>query len=73
MWVAQGIHHDVGHDLDIILVRDIRILVKEEECVHEFAAGAQRFYRSRMSRASYVAERVLTLAKQRIRKGCEEV
>ena len=73
MWVAQGIHHDVGHDLDIIRVRDIRILVKDEECVHEFTADAQRSYRSRMSKASLVAERVLTLAKQRIRKGGKEV
>lgn len=55
VWVAQGVHDDVGHDLDVILVRDIRILVIDEEHVHEVAACAQTFFKSGVSRGFCVA------------------
>jgi hypothetical protein len=51
VWVVQGVHDNVGIDLDLILVRDIGILVIDEEHVHEVAAGAQTFFGSRISRA----------------------
>ena len=50
MWVAQGVHDNVGHDLDLVLGRDVRILVIDEEHVHEVTAGAQTIFGSRMSK-----------------------
>jgi len=51
----HNIHDNVGHNLDIILVRDIRILVIDEEHVHEVATCVQMFFKSRVSRGISVA------------------
>ena len=44
VWVAQGVHNNIGHHLDVIFVRDIRILVIDEEHVHEVTTCARTFF-----------------------------
>ena len=39
VWVSQGIHDNVGLVLDLVDACDVRILVDDEEEVHEITTG----------------------------------
>jgi len=50
--VAQSVHYNVGHNLDLVLVRPIGILVKDEDLVYKVATSAYAGCAPRVSRAA---------------------